>query len=441
MYKPYNTEKSKALHEELKKYLVDGVGTQFQIPHYTDYPVCMTHGKGSKCYDVDGNEYIDYILGFGPLILGHSPEVVNQAVKEQIDRDSLLASPNYDTLEMGKLLCEVIPCAESVSFQSSGSEVLMYAFRLARAYTGKMKIVKIEGHYHGWTDEAKVSIEADTVEELGDRDNPKKIIHTKGQRLNCADDLYIIPWNDLDYLEKTFKEHDDIAAVVMEPVMFDSGPIMPKKGYLEGVRELTKKYGVVLIFDEVITGFRLSIGGAQKYFGVTPDLATFGKAITGGYAFAAIAGKNEIMHASHPAGTFSAWPIGTAACIATVKELMKPGVYERFDEVGQMLCDGFQKLGKKYGLKVFTRHLGAIFALYFGFEDDVDDLRDWIGHADVAFYQRFVQRMEQYGVRMTSKRGRIYLSTAHTNEDIEKTLDIADQVLGELVAEDAAKEA
>ncbi|MBR3641649.1 MAG: aminotransferase class III-fold pyridoxal phosphate-dependent enzyme, partial [Oscillibacter sp.] len=382
-----------------------------------------------------GNEYIDYILGFGPLILGHSPDAVNEAVIEQVKRGSLFSAPNYDTLEMGKLLHHIIPCAEAVSFQSSGSEVLMYAFRVARAFTGKPKIVKMEGHYHGWTDEEKISIEADRVEQLGPRDNPNKIIHTKGQRASSADDLYVIPWNDLEYLERTLKAHDDIAAVLMEPIMFDSGPIMPKPGYLEGVRELTKKYNVLLIFDEVITGFHVALGGAQQLFGVTPDLATFGKAITAGYAFAALAGRSDIMHASHPAGTFSAWPIGTVATIATIKELSKPGVYERFNELGQMLCDGYQKLGKKYGLKVYTRHTGAVATLYFGFDDDVDDLRDWIGHADVAFYQRFVQRMESYGVRMTSKRGRIYLSTQHTNEDIAKTLDIADQVLGELVAE------
>ena len=146
-----------------------------------------------------------------------------------------------------------------------------------------------------------------------------------------------------------------------------------------------------------------------------------------------IYGRSDLMHASHPAGTFSCWPIGTVAALATIKELKKPGVYERFDEIGEMLCEGFQKLGKKYDLKVFTRHVGAVFVLYFGFTEDVDDLRDWIAHADVDFYQKFVQGMEEYGVRMTSKRGRIYLSTAHTNEDIEKTLDIADQVLGEIV--------
>lgn len=435
MYTKYNTSGSKKLHDELKQYLVDGVGTAFQIPHYATYPVCITHGKGSHCYDVDGNDYIDYILGFGPLILGHCPEAVTEDVADQLKRGSLFSAPNEDVLEMGKLLCKIIPCAEAVSFQSSGSEVLMYAWRLARAYTGKNKIVKMEGHYHGWTDEEKITIEADRVEQLGDRENPTKIIHTKGQRPNSADDLYLCPYNDLVLLEKLFKEHDDIAAVCMEPVMFDSGPILPKPGYLQGVRDLCTKYGVVLIFDEVITGFHVALGGAQEKYGVTPDLATFGKAITAGYAFAMVAGKSDIMHASHPAGTFSAWPIGTVATIATIKELSKPGTYERFDEIGEMLCEGFQKLGKKYDIKVYTRHLGAVFILYFGFDNDVEDLRDWIEHADVDFYQKFVEKMEGYGVRLTSKRGRVYLSTKHTDEDIAKTIDIADQVIGEILAE------
>ncbi len=432
-YQPYNTEGSKALHQETSKYLVDGVGTAFQIPHYRKYPICMTHGKGAHCYDVDGNDYIDYILGFGPLILGHCPEPVIKAVEEQLQKGSLLSSPNEDVLALGKLLCEIIPCAESVAFCSSGSEALMYAWRTARAFTGKPKIVKIEGHYHGWTDECKISIEADKVEELGDRDNPRKIIHTKGQRANSADDLYLAPWNDLAYLEKLFQTHDDIAAVCMEPVMFDSGPILPRPGYLEGLRELTKKYNVLLIFDEVITGFHCALGGAQEYYHVTPDMATFGKAITGGYAFAMIAGRSDVMHATHPAGTFSCWPIGTVSALATIHELQKPGVYERFDEMGKMLEEGFRAIGKKYGVKVYARHVGAVFILYFGFDEDVDDLRDWIEHADVAFYQKFVKRMEDLGVRLTSKRGRVYLSTAHTNEDIAKTLDIADQVVGEIV--------
>ncbi|MBQ9938985.1 MAG: aspartate aminotransferase family protein [Oscillospiraceae bacterium] len=431
----YCTEKSRQLHEETKKYLVDGVASSFQVPHYAKYPITMTHGKGSKLYDVDGNEYIDYLLGFGPMLLGYCPEAVNKAVIEQISKGTHYSCPTKETLTLSKKLTEIIPSAEMISFQNSGTEVDMYALRLARAYTGKYKIVKFEGQYHGWADEEKISIDADCVEEMGDRANPNKIIHTKGQRLSSADDLYVIPWNDLEYMENLFKEHaDEIAAVIMEPIMLDSGPIMPAKGYLEGVRELTKKYNVLLIFDEVITGFRVALGGAQEYFGVTPDISTFAKAIASGYPFGVVAGRKDVMTSLKAAGTFNGNPVGTAAALATIAELEKPGTYERLNKLTGMLDDGFQKLGKKHGIKVFTRHMGSVFALYFGFEEEVADLREWLEKADVAFYQKFVQGLEEYGIRFSSKRGRIYISTAHTEEDILHTLDVADQVIGEILA-------
>lgn len=238
----------------------------------------MTHGKGSKLYDVDGNEYIDYVLGFGPMLLGYCPPAVDRAVAEQLRRGSHFSAPTEDLKRLSQRLVEIIPSAELVAYQNSGTEVVMYALRLARAYTGKYKIVKFEGQYHGWSDEEKVSIDASCVEELGDRENPRKILHTKGQRLSSAEDLIVLPWNDLPALERTLAARGgEIAAVLMEPCMCDSGPILPKPGYLEGVREVTRKYGVLLIFDEVITGFRLALGGAQAYYGVTPDLSTFAK--------------------------------------------------------------------------------------------------------------------------------------------------------------------
>ena len=430
------TEKSKQLHEEAKKYLVDGVGSSFQVPHYAEYPITMTHGKGSKLYDVDGNEYIDYLLGFGPVLLGHAPDAVGEAVMKQIPLGTQFSAPTLDLMKLSKKLTEIIPSAEIVSYQNSGTEVDMYALRLARAYTGKWKIVKFEGQYHGWADEEKISIDAERVEDLGDRENPNKIIHSKGQRLSSADDLFVIPWNDLEYMENLFKEHaDEIAAVIMEPIMLDSGPIVPQKGYLEGVRELTKKYNILLIFDEVITGFRVALGGAQEYFGVTPDISTFAKAIASGYPFGVVCGRKDVMQSLKPAGTFNGNPVGTAAALATIAELEKPGTYERLHKLTGMLVDGFRELGKKHGVKVYARNFASVFILYFGFDEDVDDLREWLSKADVAFYQKFVQRCEQYGIRFSSKRGRIYISTAHTEEDIEHTLKVADQVLGEITAE------
>lgn len=432
--KRYNTEQSKKLYNEMKESLVDGVGSYFHISSYRDYPIVMTHGKGSKLYDVDGNEYIDYILGFGPMLLGYCNTNINKYVDKQLLKGSHFAAPNEDLGKLANKLIEIIPSAEAVSFQNSGTEVVMYALRLARAYTGKYKIIKFEGQYHGWSDEEKISIDAKSIEELGDRECPNKIIHTKGQRLSSADDLIVLPWNDADIIERTLKNEDDIAAIIMEPIMCDSGPILPKEGYLQEVRELATKYGVLLIFDEVITGFRVSLGGAQKYYGVTPDISTFAKAIASGYPFGAVVGKKEIMKCGiHASGTFNGNPIGTAAALATIEELSKPKVYEKIEELAVLLEDGFKRLADKHNVKIYARHVGSIFILFFGFQDDPEDFRDWLNKADIKMYKKFVAGCEEYGVRFTDRRGREYLSTAHTKEDIEKTLKVADIVLNEIV--------
>ena len=432
----YYTEKSKILYEENSKYLVDGVGSYFQINSYRKYPIAITHGKGAKLYDVDGNEYIDYILGFGPMILGYNNTNLINAVKKQMEKGTHFSAPNVEMGKLAKKLTEIIPSAEAVSFQNSGTEVVMYALRLARAYTGKYKIIKFEGQYHGWSDEEKISTDAKTVEELGDRNCPNKIIHTKGQRLSSADDLIVLPWNDDAIIEKTLKENDDIAGIIMEPIMCDSGPILPKEEYLQKVRYLADKYNVVLIFDEVITGFRASLGGAQAYYGVTPDISTFAKAIAGGYPFGAVVGKSKIMKCGiHSSGTFNGNPIGTAAALAVIDELSKPDVYEKLERHAEMLENGFKSLAKKYGIKIFARHIGSIFILYFGFEDNPEDFRQWLSVADVPMYEKFVEKCEQYGVRFTDRRGREYLSTAHTDEDIERTLKVADIVLNEILSE------
>lgn len=215
--------------------------------------------------------------------------------------------------------------------------------------------------------------------------------------------------------------------------MCDSGPILPKPGYLEGVREVTRKYGVLLIFDEVITGFRLALGGAQAYYGVTPDLSTFAKAIASGYPFGAVVGRREVMACGVPAsGTFNGNPIGVAAALATIETLSQPGVYAHLEGLAQQLETGFRALARKYHRPLYLRHVGSIFILYFGFTEDVEDFRDWLTQADLASYTRFVAGCEEYGVRFTDRRGREYLSVAHTQEDIRRTLAVADQVLGEM---------
>lgn len=431
----YNTEQSKALFFEAKQYLVDGVSSSFHKAENEEYPICMTHGKGSHMYDVDGNDYIDYVAGFGPMILGYAPDVINKAVAAQLEKGSQFSAPTADLCRLAKKLVEIIPCAEMVSFQSSGTEANMHAWRVARAYTGKMKIVKFEGQYHGWADEQKVTIGAGSISELGPKENINRLMNTAGQRTHTSDDLVLAPWNDLKSLEEILdKQADEIAAVLMEPYMCDEGPILAKEGYLAGVKELCQKHNVLLIFDEVITGFRLSLGGAQQYFGVTPDLAVFGKAIAAGISLSMICGRKELMEKVHPSGTFNATPIAVAASLATIAELEKPGVYEKMDALGKKLTDGIIALGKKHGLKVYANHHNAICQMQLGIDRAPEDFRDCLENVDRKAYDKLYLLARDYGVRLTSARGRIYLSTAHTEADIEKTLEVFDHVFPMLKA-------
>ena len=432
--KKLETKKSKDLFEETKKYLVDGVASSFQKSKYEEYPICLERGKGSKVYDVDGNEYIDYIGAFGPALLGYSPNVINKAVSEQLEKGSHFAATTLDLCRLSKKLTEIIPCAEKVSFQSSGTEANMHAFRIARAYTGKKKIIKFEGQYHGWSDEEKVTIDADYINELGPRENPKKILHSKGQRGEAVDDIIILPWNDLKILEDVLKSNSsEIAAIITEPIMCDSGPILPKKGYLQGIRELSKKYNVVLIFDEVITGFRVALGGAQEYYRITPDIAVFAKAVASGYPLSVVAGTKEIMESGvHASGTFNANPISVAAALATIETLENNEIYDRFDILGRKFTEGLRELGEKYNVKLFSDSIRSICMLIFGMNSSPKDFRDYIENADIELYEKFVNKAKEYGVRFTSRRGRIYLSTEHNEDDIIRTLKVVEQVFYEL---------
>lgn len=431
--KQFNTEKSKALFQEISTYLVDGVSSSFHKSADEEYPICMEYGKGSKLYDIDGNEYIDYVAGFGPVILGHANEVLAQAVTKQLKYGTQFSTPTYQLLELSKKITEIIPCAEKVMFQNTGTEAVMTAFRVARGFTGKNKIVKFEGQYHGWSDEEKVTIDADTVAELGPIDHINKILTTKGQRVAAVDDVLIAPWNDLAELEKILKKDNDIALVVMEAIMYDSGPIMPKDGYLQGVKDLCEQYGVLLCFDEVITGFRVSLGGAQKYYGVTPHIATFAKAITGGFPLSIVCGRKDIMDSGvHASGTYNANPLVVAAALATIGVLEQPGVYERFEELGTRLCEGLRMLGKKYKYDLFCNCRGSIVTLQFGVKEEATTFREFLDNADVEKYQKIFVLATKYGVRLTSKRGRIYLSTTHTEADIDRTIEVLDEVFQQL---------
>jgi hypothetical protein len=272
--------RSIALHEEAQEALAGGVNSNFRLGSHP-VPLFFTRGAGAHLWDVDGNEYIDYVLGMGPNILGHAPPDVVEAVAETLSRGNLFAGQHEDEVALARLVQQTVPCAELVRFGLSGSEMDQAAIRLARAATGRKKIVKFEGHYHGWFDTVLVST-APPLAEAGPEEAPSPHFPSAGQSRAAAADIAILPWNNLDILTHYVEAHaDEIAGILMEPILINTCVIVPRPGYLEGVRALCDRHGIVLIFDEVITGFRVALGGAQARLGVTPDLAVFAKAIGG----------------------------------------------------------------------------------------------------------------------------------------------------------------
>lgn len=427
------TDTSKALFEDAKKLFVGGVINSLHKSAYEEHPLYIESARGSKVYDADGNEYIDYLGGYGPMILGYCPPAVTAAVREQLDKGALFAGPTESINTVSKKIIEIVPCAELVTYQNTGTEAVMLAFRIARAYSGKDKIIRFEGHYHGWSDEAMISSAPAALNMMGPRNRPWKVPGSFGQRLAAGEDILVLPWNDLELVKKTIQRHaHEIAAIIMEPVMCNCEVVYPKENYLEGLRELTAENGIVLIFDEVITGFRLSLGGAQDYFNVTPDLCTFGKAVAGGMTLSCLAGSREVMDSGvKPRGTFNANPISMAACKATLKELEQPGTYERLENLTKKLTDGINEIAKKKKITLFCSGIPSIWQISFGISEKLNDYRDGF-RVDKMRYQTLRRGALERGIRLHPLRGRGYISTAHSDEDIEKTLSVIEEVMNEM---------
>ncbi len=428
-----NMNKSKALFEDANKLFVGGVASSLHKSPYEDHPIYIERGNGSKVYDIDGNEYIDYLGGYGPLILGYCSEAINDAVREQLDRGSVFAAPTKSINEVSKKIIENVPCADLLCYQSTGTEAIMLAFRIARAYTGKSKIIRFEGHYHGWSDEAMISDAPASLNIMGPRNKPWQVLANYGQPREAGERIIVLPWNDLDLIEKTIhRQGHEIAAIVMEPVMCNCEVVYPKEEYLQGLRDIATKNEIVLIFDEIITGFRLSLGGAQQYYNVTPDLCTFGKAIAGGFALSCVAGKREVMDSGVKVrGTFNANPISLAACKASLSELQKPDVYNNLEKLTKKLTDGINKVAMEKDIVLYCNHVGSIWQIAFGITEKLNEYRDSF-NVDKSQYQTFRQKALKRGLRLHPTRGRQYVSTAHTDEDIQNTLSIISKVMNEM---------
>ena len=427
--------KSAELLERSKKVLAGGVSSEFRKYNHP-HAIFYTHGKGSHLFDVDGNDYLDFTLSQGPLILGHSHPHVLKSVADYSEEGQLFAGQHIKEIELAETLNRIIPSAELMRFCLDGSEAVQTALRVARAKTGKQKFLRFEGHYHGWLDNVAWGISTPSVDALGSRENPNVFPWSAGLPEHAKDEFIILPWNDLDLVKKTLADHhQEITAIITEPIMCNNGCIVPKEGFLQGLRDLCDQYGIALIFDEVITGFRMSIGGSQRYFGITPDMSIFAKAMGSGYPISAIVGKREWMSRIEDAkvihaGTMNSSNPTIAAALATIEVLEKENPYERMFRLGNKLMDGLRKAAAANNHNLLVQGPGPMFNIGFTDLKSVNDYRDTLSY-DRAKLGKFISAMHDERVRIIG-RGLWYISAAHTEEDIDHAIEVSARVMGSI---------
>ena len=417
-----NTNNSKIIYEKAKKAIPGGVNSPVRAFQSVDkeYPIFIKSGNGSKLYDEDGNEYVDMIGSWGPMILGHNYPQVLEIVKKELENGTSFGLPTKKEVELAELVKSCFPSIEKLRLTTSGTEAAMASVRLARAFTGKNKIVKFEGCYHGHSDSLLVKAGSGLLTFAHQDSN--------GITEGVVKDTITLPFGDFEKLKETLESEKDIACVIIEPIPANMGLIETKKEYLEKIREITKKEKVVLIFDEVISGFRISLGGAQEVFGITPDLTVLGKIIGGGYPVGGFGGKKEIMDLISPvgnvyhAGTLSGNPISVAAGIETISILKKnTEIYENINTKTGNLVNQINELIKKYSIPASVNHFGSLFTIFFS-KEKVDTLEKAISSND-EFYSIYFDTMLKNGIIVPpSKYEAHFVSYVHNDKDMEKFL-------------------
>ena len=426
-------EKSMAAFEEARKYIPGGVNSPVRsFRSVGGIPPIIARGKGSKIYDIDGNEYIDYVMSYGPLLMGHVPACVTEAIKAAAEKGTSYGAPTLAETELAKLVCRLVPSMDQVRMVNSGTEATMSALRLARAYTGRDCIVKFIGCYHGHHDSLLVKAGSGATT-FGVPDSP-------GVPKAVAANTITVPYNDLPALEEVFsKRGEEIAAVIMEPTPGNMGLVLPKEGYLKAVRELTRKYGALLICDEVMSGFRSAQGGSQSLYGIDPDITCLGKVIGGGLPVAAYGGKREIMQTVAPAGpmyqagTLSGNPLAMAAGIAALHYMEDNDVCAKLTANNKVLTKGIAEAAAAAGVPVEVHCLGSMFTVFFN-DKPVTDYAS-AASSDLEAFKVYFHAMLEQGIYLPPSQFETnFLSLAHSAEDIQRTIDVASVAFAKVAA-------
>jgi len=421
------TSKSKELYVQACKYLPGGVNSPVRaFRSVGGYPLYFKLGKGSHIIDEDGNEFIDYCMSWGPLILGHADNDVVKAIQQIAENGTSFGAPHAAEIDIARLVVDSFPGIQKLRFVNSGTEATMSAIRLARGFTGNSKIIKFDGCYHGHADFLLVAA-GSGLATFGMPDSA-------GVTKDNAKDTIVIPYNDVDALYQVLSHNDDIACCIIEPVCCNYGLILPEDDYLQKVRELCTRYHVLLIFDEVITGFRLARGGAQERFGVKADITTLGKIAGGGLPVGVYGASHEIMSKVAPdgpvyqAGTLSGNPIAIAAGIATLQKLV-PSAYQKLEQLGQYFEDAMQPVVKRFGGRFLFVRFASIFALYFTDDDNITSV-DMVKECNMQQFAQFHREMLERGIYLSPSGYEVgFLSIAHTKEDIDTTVIAIDESL------------
>jgi glutamate-1-semialdehyde 2,1-aminomutase len=434
------TSQSARLFAQAQELIASGVNSTARAPRsgWSPYPLFVDRGKGSRIFDVDGNEFIDYLLGLGPMLLGHRPESVTNAVVAFIQqRGTVFALPVADEIELARKLIAAVPSVEQMHLANSGTEAVLYALRLARAYTRRKTIIRFEGMYHGFSDAVYWS-KHPPLDKAGPASRPIPVPQGPGMPDGLENSLIVLPWNDGELLERTIRERgEDIAAVLTEPIMCNTGCILPEPGYLGLMRSLTRELEIVLIFDEVITGFRVALGGAQRYYNVTPDLTVMAKGFGGGFPVAAVGGKREIMQlvadgTVSMAGTYSGNGIAVSAANATLDFLMTPGIYEPLFARSERLMLGIRDRLNAAGLLTNVVGVGPLFQVWFT-DSVIRNYRDAVNHARKDFFRIWWEEMMKRGVLFHPDAfENLFVSFAHNDTDVECTLKAVEIALPEV---------